>query len=196
MISNIPELEKTIINCEKCPRLRSVTPTPMPHSIYAKGKIKLLIVGRNPGLEHDYSSVTVESFMKTYADRYRISRVGKYIEKHLGKNVWDYCAITNLCKCSSPGNSTLADEEIKNCSEYLKRQVILFKPDIILTLGKDAIIYGIGEEFEYLLKDRVHFKNDHIKVYALYHPTYTIYNRYAAALNEVKLEDIKEDLKL
>ena len=200
MISNIQELETTIMGCEKCPRLRSVTPTPMPHSIYAKDKIRLLIVGRNPGLEHDYTEVTKKTpmeFMEFYSWGYRESRVGKYIEKHLGKNVWDYCAITNLCKCSSPGNSTLKEEEINNCVDYLKNQILLFKPEIILTLGKDALLYGIGEKFEYLIKDDAFFNtyNDNLKLYAIYHPTYTIYSKYGKALNEIKLEKLKRVLE-
>lgn len=195
--SKLQKLEQRIIDCTKCSRLRAITVYPMPHAIYSTKDIDILIVGRNPGLEHDYSDVKFEDFLSTYKTRYTISRVGKYLETGLGASIWTRCAITNLCKCSSPKNSQLLKTEIQNCRSYLIEQIKIFKPKIILTLGKDALIYLFGETFSSLLWNTTILDTKTTTLVSIFHPSYLMYsnNSTAKQLNTFKLNKIKDLLK-
>jgi len=140
--------------------------------------VELLIIGRNPGLEHSYADILEAEFMNVYQQRYPKSRIGKYIEKHLGKSVWEKTAITNVCKCSSPKNSTLKSEEIERCVPYLISQIKIFSPKAILLFGKEAAtLFFENKASEILRSDSVirytaSEKSDTIHIAACFHPSY------------------------
>jgi len=155
-------LEKKILFCNKCPRLRSVTPYPMPHIIYNREiKEKLFCIGRNPGLEHDYTNVYFDDFMSIYHKRWWICRLGRYLRRCFGDYfVMNYIFFTNVCKCSSPNNSELKREEMLNCFPFLEEQIEIIKPIAILVFGKTIS--------DFLNKN---LKVD-VPVFNLYHPSY------------------------
>ena len=47
--------------------------------------------------------------------------------------------ISSLLKCALPASHTVTPKEIRSCSEYLKRQVQLVRPELIIVLGETAI---------------------------------------------------------
>jgi len=134
------ELEKQIFDCEKCHRLRSVSPTPWPHVYFGKPEnLSLMIVMRNPGLENDPNKIGLQKFKDTYKDMWLKCRVGKYLLETLGKEiVMQKMFFCNICKCSSPSNSQLEKEEIENCKPYLEKQIEIIKPKVILSFGGEA----------------------------------------------------------
>lgn len=163
----LENIEKNIMGCDKCPRLRDVTPIPYPHIYYGKS-LKIMVIGRNPGLEHDYKGVSSEEFMKVYKERFLISRVGQYLLEHLGeKIVMNSLFFCNVCKCSSPNNEKLMPSEKERCYEFLEQQVKTIKPKIIITLGTDAK--------DALEENCVDHKYDGIPVFNMYHPSYFAY---------------------
>ncbi|MFW6002740.1 MAG: hypothetical protein ACOCQD_05305, partial [archaeon] len=84
-MNEIEELEQEIMHCNACRRLREVTPIPYPHVMYCKPEdVKLMIIGRNPGLENDYTHITEDIFMDSYRKDWWDCRVGKYVRKRLG----------------------------------------------------------------------------------------------------------------
>jgi uracil-DNA glycosylase family 4 len=55
--------------------------------------------------------------------------------------------ITNVVACRPPGNRTPTRKEVRTCSElYLKRQIDLVKPSVILLLGATAISWALGKK--------------------------------------------------
>jgi DNA polymerase len=46
--------------------------------------------------------------------------------------------ITNVVKCRPPGNREPFDGEVKACNPYLRRQISIIKPKIIVALGRIA----------------------------------------------------------
>ena len=55
--------------------------------------------------------------------------------------------IANVVKCRSPGNRNPEDDEAIACLNYLRNQVILVKPKIIVLLGSVALKNILGKEY-------------------------------------------------
>jgi uracil-DNA glycosylase family 4 len=93
-----------------------------------------LIVGEAPGENEDLQG---EPF---------VGQAGKLLDnmlKALGRSrVTDDPArsvyIANVLKCRPPGNRNPALEEVLRCEPYLRRQVALLQPQIILAMGRFA----------------------------------------------------------
>ncbi|BBA32648.1 phage SPO1 DNA polymerase-like protein [Methylocaldum marinum] len=82
--------------------------------------------------------------------------------------------IANVVKCRPPRNRDPATEEAAACEEYLKGQVALLKPKIILAVGRVAAqnllktTTPIGK-----LRGQVHYY-DRIPLVVTYHPAYLL----------------------
>ena len=55
--------------------------------------------------------------------------------------------IANIVKCRPPANRVPQDDEAIACLDYLRNQVILVKPKIIVLLGNVALKNILGKEF-------------------------------------------------
>ena len=55
--------------------------------------------------------------------------------------------IANIVKCRPPSNRNPEDEEAAACLNYLRNQVILVKPKIIVLLGSIALKNILGKEY-------------------------------------------------
>jgi len=184
MVEGLKELEEKIISCDKCSRLRKVTPYPMPHIIYNKENAnKLFCIGRNPGLEHSYEDVPREKFIRIYHSRWWGCKIGQYLRNILGDNfVLNYIFFTNICKCSSPDNSALTKKEMENCFPFLERQIEIVKPPVIVVFGKT---------FSDFVRERLKLN---IPIFYLSHPSYFMRNKDKTKEKEQseKLERIRK----
>ena len=131
-------LQKVISLCDRCPRLRSVTPIPLDHICFSTNPT-IMTIGRNPGLEYEYSHIVPEKLSEFYHEKWLISRYGKYLLNIFGIDfVKEHIFACNICKCSSPNNSALEQEEIDNCLDFLYAQIAIVDPKVILVFGSDA----------------------------------------------------------
>ena len=55
--------------------------------------------------------------------------------------------IANIVKCRPPSNRNPEDDEATACLDYLRNQVILVKPKIIVLLGSVALKNILGKEY-------------------------------------------------
>ena len=55
--------------------------------------------------------------------------------------------IANIVKCRPPANRNPEDDEAMACMNYLRNQVILVKPEIIVLLGSVALKNILGKEY-------------------------------------------------
>lgn len=55
--------------------------------------------------------------------------------------------IANIVKCRPPANRIPQEDEASSCLDYLRNQVILVKPKIIVLLGSTALKNILGKEF-------------------------------------------------
>lgn len=55
--------------------------------------------------------------------------------------------IANIVKCRPPGNRNPETDEATSCMDYLRNQVVLVKPKIIVLLGSVALKNILGEGY-------------------------------------------------
>lgn len=122
---SLDEMYSMICECQKCAlgksRIKFVFGVGDPHA-------DIVMIGEAPGADEDAQG---EPF---------VGRAGKLLNKILEaidlKREEVY--ICNILKCRPPGNRNPMPEEINTCLPYLKKQLDLIKPKIILILGKVA----------------------------------------------------------
>ena len=90
----------------------------------------------------------------------------------------DKVYITNVVKCRPPGNRTPKDAEIAACLPYLKRQIAMLQPKLMVLLGKVAANSLLGNESSLgSLRGKVATYRDgerEIPVVVTYHPAYLL----------------------
>jgi uracil-DNA glycosylase family 4 len=123
---NWTELKQQVRDCTACALRAGCAQT-----VFGVGDEKAgwLFVGEGPGEDEDAQG---EPF---------VGQAGKLLDNMLaaiklkrGKNVY----IANIVKCRPPGNRAPAAAEIAQCLPYLKRQIALLQPRLIVALGKTA----------------------------------------------------------
>lgn len=185
-------LQEQVLNCQKCPRLREVTPLPL-FRVSWTSKPDVVTIGRNPGLEHNYTEITPEELQEYYNEKWLISRYGKYLVKEFGADfVQEHLYATNICKCSSPKNTNLYYSEIQNCLPYLIEQLKEIKPRFILLFGGDA--FSALEPW--LQTSGKFWKFENSKVVKLYHPAYFLYKQNETEKKEYQSKILKTIKKI
>lgn len=101
----------------------------------------------------------------------------------------DEVYIANIVKCRPPGNRNPEKDEAIACMDYLRNQVMLVKPEIIVLMGSVALKNVLGEEYG-ITKARGNWiiKKD-IKYMPTFHPA-------ALLRDEAKKIDFWQDLQL
>jgi uracil-DNA glycosylase len=173
--SSLDEFEKLICNCTKCRlhqgRNKFVFGTGNPNA-------DVLVIGEGPGAEEDKQGLPF------------VGRAGKLLTDMLKaiKFEREEVYIGNVVKCRPPDNRTPMQDEMDTCLPYLKKQVELIKPKLILCLGLTAA-KGLLKKKDSLgqLRKNV-FEYEGAKVIVTYHPA-------ALLRNPNWKKDAWEDLK-
>ncbi len=130
-----------------------------------------LFIGEGPGAEEDARG---EPF---------VGQAGKLLDAMLaaidlrrGEDVY----IANAVKCRPPGNRTPEAAEMAACFPYLKRQIELLQPKLIVLLGRVAVNSVLGEDasLSSLRGKNLTYRVDEreIPVLVTYHPAYLLRN--------------------
>jgi uracil-DNA glycosylase family 4 len=121
---------------------------------------RALFVGEGPGAEEDRQG------------RPFVGPAGMMLDKMLrsiGLSRSDVF-IANILKCRPPGNRVPADSEAKACLPFLRRQVKLLEPRVIVCLGATAAKYVIDPEAR-VTRDRGRWvERNGFSMLATYHP--------------------------
>lgn len=84
--------------------------------------------------------------------------------------------IANVLKCRPPQNRNPLPEEVQRCEPYLRRQVALVQPRIVLALGRFAVQSLLGSDEPIgRLRGRVH-RYEGRPLIVSYHPAYLLRN--------------------
>lgn len=157
-----PELADSVAGCTACGLCDSRTNT-----VFGVGdqQAEWMLVGEAPGENEDLQG---EPF---------VGQAGKLLDNMLGalglargRNVY----IANVLKCRPPGNRNPEPEEVAQCEPFLKRQIALIRPKVIVVLGRFAAqsllrsTTPIGK-----LRGTVH-SYEGIPVVVTYHPAYLL----------------------
>lgn len=159
---NWPQLRQRVSDCTACKLRAGCTQT-----VFGVGdeKADWLFVGEGPGAEEDALG---EPF---------VGQAGKLLDNMLlaiklkrGDNVY----ITNIVKCRPPGNRNPEADEIATCLPYLRRQIELIQPRMIVALGKVASNALLGRDATLAsLRGKPHDYRG-IPLIVTYHPAYLL----------------------
>lgn len=134
MYDNWEDLEKSILECKKCRLCTNRT-----NIVFGQGnkKARLMFIGEGPGADEDKQGIPfvgkAGQLMNNAFQALKINREDVYI--------------ANIVKCRPPSNRVPEDDEVQTCLNYLRNQVILIKPKIIVLLGSTALKNILGKEY-------------------------------------------------
>jgi DNA polymerase len=159
----LDELNSQICTCLKCPLGHTRT-----KFVFGVGNpaASLLLVGEAPGADEDAQG---EPF---------VGRAGQLLNKILEAIRFkrEDVYICNILKCRPPNNRTPQGEEVEQCLPYLRKQIELVKPKVILCLGLVAAEHLLGtSEVLTRLRGRV-LSFQEIPVMVTYHPAALLRN--------------------
>lgn len=175
MKDKLNELREIVLNCRKCRlhlKRKSV--------VFGEGNpcSKIMFIGEGPGEEEDNTG------------RPFVGKAGQLLTKMIEaiglKREEVY--IANIVKCRPPNNRVPFDDEANICLPYLRKQVAIIRPKIIVCLGATAARYIIDKNIR-ITKDRGSWvrKGDFL-IMPTYHPS-------AILRDPLKKKDAWEDFK-
>ena len=134
MYDNWEQLEETAIQCKKCRLFQNRN-----NVVFGTGnkQADLMFIGEGPGADEDIQG---EPF---------VGKAGKLMNmafEVIGLKR-DEVYISNVVKCRPPSNRNPEEDEAISCLNYLRNQVILVKPKIIVLLGSVALKNILGKEY-------------------------------------------------
>lgn len=97
--------------------------------------------------------------------------------------------IANIVKCRPPANRVPQEDEASSCLDYLRNQVILIKPRIIVLLGSTALKNILGKDLGITSARGKWFEQKGILYMPTWHPA-------ALLRDEEKKIEFWRDLKL
>ena len=161
--ATLAALEGAVCDCMKCPlggtRTKFVFGTGNPSAT-------LMLIGEAPGADEDAQG---EPF---------VGRAGQLLNKILEAINFKRgdVYICNILKCRPPGNRKPQAEEVDLCLPYLRKQIALVKPKLILALGLTAAenLLGTTESLGHL-RGRV-MRYEGIPLMVTYHPAALLRN--------------------
>lgn len=169
--------------CSKCNRCR--LGNSRTNMVFGEGnpKAKLMFVGEAPGADEDRLG------------RPFIGKAGQLLEKALRtldlQRERDYY-ISNICKCRPENNRNPQEDEAQACLPYLRNQVALIKPKIIVCLGAIPTKYIMGSEFR-VTKDRGNWvERKGVYIMPIFHPAALLRDESKKPLFWKDLKKIKE----
>ena len=134
MYNNWEQLEEQTKQCKKCKLYKNRN-----NVVFGTGKkeAKLMFIGEGPGADEDIQG---EPF---------VGKAGKLMNmafEAIGLKR-EEVYIANIVKCRPPSNRNPEEDEANACLDYLRNQVILVKPQIIVLLGSVALKNILGKEY-------------------------------------------------
>jgi uracil-DNA glycosylase len=173
---SLGRLRHEAMSCERC----ALSPT-RTTVVFGTGnpQAELMFIGEAPGRDEDLAG---EPF---------VGRAGKLLTDIIEAMTLDRdeVYIANVIKCRPPGNRNPEPEEIESCRPYLRRQIELVSPRVIVTLGKFAY-QSLLDTTAPISQSRGRWQRyDGVKVMPTYHPAYLLRN--PSAKREV-WEDMKK----
>lgn len=153
------ELEKECHNCLRCGLCDRRT-----NVVFGVGNrnADILFVGEGPGEQEDLKG---EPF---------VGPAGKLLDDMLSIIDLDRrtnCYIANIVKCRPPGNRDPLETEQDACIGYLRNQVALIQPKIIVCLGRIAAKRIIREDYRITREHGTWVEKNGIYMTAIYHPS-------------------------
>jgi DNA polymerase len=144
---------------------------------------EVVFVGEGPGLNEDRQG------------RPFVGQAGAFLSELLGAVGWERedVFITNIVKCRPPGNRDPEPDETAACAPFLRRQLEILDPALVITLGRHSLgrfmpgarigqVHGTAKP-----ADPVTGARDAL-VFAMYHPAAALHQ---GSLRQTLLDDMQ-----
>ena len=167
---SLADLEKIALACTKCKLARTRTQV-----VYGVGNphADLMFIGEAPGADEDRQG-------KPF-----VGKAGQLLTDIIKamKLTRDDVYIANVIKCRPPENRNPEPDELESCRPYIRRQIELIKPKVIVTLGKFALQSLLERSYSITATRGQWLEYEGVKVMPTFHPAYLL--RTPAAKKEV-----------
>ena len=155
---NWDELKKQCLSCTRCGLCQNRT-----NVVFGVGPhdADIMFVGEGPGEQDDLQG---EPF---------VGAAGKLLDEML--SIIDLgrhnCYIANIVKCRPPRNRDPQEDEQAACMDYLRNQVVLIRPKIIVCLGRIAAKKLIDPDYRITKEHGQWICSNGVWMTAIYHPS-------------------------
>ncbi len=174
-LCQLNDLEKQVEGCRNCPLCESRTKT-----VFGRGSGRdILFVGEAPGENEDLEGAPF------------VGAAGKLLDLYLdfaGIEETD-CYIANILKCRPPKNRNPLPEEEEACLPFLREQLRLISPKILVCLGRVAACRIISPDFRITKQRGIWYDLGGMRVMATFHPSALLRD---PEKKELALRDFKE----
>lgn len=151
-------LEHTCLECTRCSLCSTRT-----NVVFGVGnrEADIMFIGEGPGEQEDLKG---EPF---------VGAAGKLLDDMMSIIDLDRtnCYIANIVKCRPPHNRDPLEDEQDACIGYLRNQVALIKPKIIVCLGRIAARRIISQDFRITREHGQWIEKNGTWMMAIYHPS-------------------------
>ena len=157
---NWDDLRSMALNCRNCQLCRT-----RQNVVFGEGDLRarLMFIGEGPGADEDATG------------RPFVGAAGQLLDKmiaamHLAR---EDVYIANIVKCRPPENRMPSADEAAACIGYLKKQIELIQPEVIVLLGGTALTFLL--EINGITKYRGRWQNyNNIPVMPTFHPAFLL----------------------
>jgi len=175
----LTKIAQVVSECRNC-RLHQTRTNTVP----GQGSVspEILFVGEAPGEDEDLQGLAF------------VGRAGQLLTKMIEAMGFsrDQVFIANILKCRPPANRPPEEDEMQACLPYLKAQIALLKPKVMVGLGATAVKGLLGTTVGITkLRGKWH-SYEGIDFMPTFHPSYLL--RYAPAKKEA-WDDLQEVLR-
>lgn len=154
----LKELQEICEKCQKCPLCKTKTNT-----VFGVGAqdADIMFIGEAPGENEDLTGVPF------------VGRAGQLFDKYLEylgisrTNVY----IANILKCRPPKNRDPQSDEQDACIQYLREQVRIIDPKLIVCLGRISALRIIKPDYKITSEHGTFVKKGRYVMTAVYHPS-------------------------
>ena len=122
---------------------------------------EIMLVGEGPGANEDEQGIPF------------VGRAGQFLDDMLAIIGLDRTKvyIANIVKCRPPGNRDPLNVEQDACIGYLRRQMAMIQPKILVCLGRIAAMRLINDKFRITKEHGIWYDAGGIRMMAIYHPS-------------------------
>lgn len=178
MYTSLKNLYDDVKSCTKCELCKT-----RKNAVFGEGNTaaKIMFIGEGPGRDEDELG------------RPFVGRAGQLLDKMLASiNLTrNDVYIANILKCRPPGNRDPLPHEAAACLDYLRAQVAMIRPSILVCLGRISAGYILGQEVR-ISRDRgVWRESKGFFIMPTYHPAALLRNEELKKESYIDLKNIK-----
>ncbi|QSH42564.1 uracil-DNA glycosylase [Lentisphaerota bacterium] len=159
---DLPSLEKIAQQCTRCQLCQQRNSV-----VFGEGNpnADLMFIGEGPGFDEDRQG------------RPFVGKAGMLLTKMINAMQFsrEQVYIANIVKCRPPGNRNPLPEEAETCLPFLRRQIDLVQPRVLVLLGAVPLKFLLKKTG--IMRSRGHWEEyQSIRVMPTFHPAYLLRN--------------------